>query len=63
MVCFRWWAEREIGLSKIYTALKKHSDAHPEQPWLKPAQLLVDVVESGANIKEEMYFRQQQQKK
>ena len=41
----------------MYKALKTHFDERPDEPWLKPSQLLVEVVESGATLKEEMYFR------
>ena len=54
-------ARNRIGQS--LQALKEHSDNNPEQPWLRPSKLLEDVVESGANIKEELYFRRMNNRK
>ena len=34
-----------------------------QRPWLKPCALLESVVESGASLREEMYFRKQNQNK
>lgn len=54
-----FWAEHELGLAAVYTGLKALSEQHPDQPGFIPSDLLVQVVESGATLKEELYFRNQ----
>lgn len=66
MVCVhvhRWWAERYVGLAKIYQALKAYSERYPDRAYFQPSQLLADVVESGSTVVEELYFRKLNTKK
>lgn len=57
-----FWAENERGLANVYVSLKALSDKYPGQPYFKPSPLLVQVVESGASLKEELFFRNQKKK-
>jgi hypothetical protein len=59
---FSYHAERTEGLPKIYKGLKKHHNVLYERLWLDPSPLMVSVVESGAMIKEELFFRAQREK-
>jgi hypothetical protein len=43
----------------VYTSLKALSEKYPNQPYFEPSELLIQVVESGATLKEELYFRNQ----
>lgn len=52
-----FWAEHQQGLGNVYSALKSLSEKHPTQPYFSPSPLLIAVVESGASLKEEIYFR------
>lgn len=52
-----WWAEREVGLDKVLKSLEQYAIKFPQQPHLKPAQLLVDVVSSGKSIKQVLAAR------
>ena len=52
-----YWAEREIGLTEIYKKLKFYYELYPKQEYFKPCQLLIDLVESGSSISEELYCR------
>jgi hypothetical protein len=54
-----FWAEHEKGLANVYTSLKALSEKYPNQPYFEPSELLIQVVESGATLKEELYFRNQ----
>mmetsp|Transcript_10793 Transcript_10793/g.16413 ORF Transcript_10793/g.16413 Transcript_10793/m.16413 type:complete len:714 (-) Transcript_10793:79-2220(-) len=58
-----WWAEREIGLTKLFQSLQSYFDKNPKRHWLKPSKFLGDVVESGSSVKEELYFRNLNNKK
>lgn len=50
-----WWAEREMGLRNVATAMLKYVDRYPLR--FEACSLLKDVVASGASLKEEMFFR------
>jgi len=52
-----WWAEREIGLVRVLTSIKKYHEKYPDKKWWKPSKLLEDIVASGSTIREELYFR------
>jgi hypothetical protein len=54
-----FWAEHQQGLANVYTSLKTLSEKHPGQPYFQPSELLIQVVESGATLKEELFFRNQ----
>lgn len=58
-----YWAEREIGLTEVYSKLKIYSEKYPSQDYFKPCKLLCDLVESGASIREELYFRDHEELK
>jgi hypothetical protein len=52
-----FWAEHDQGFANVYTALKELSEKFPGQPYFVPSPLLIQVVESGASLKEELFFR------
>lgn len=54
-----FWAEQEQGLANVYSSLKALAEKYPNQPYFEPSELLIQVVESGASLKEELYFRNQ----
>lgn len=49
-----FWAEKEQGLEKVLRALQAHYEAHPQQPWLKPAGLLEEAVKNQSSIKKQL---------
>ena len=52
-----FYAEHEVSLLKVYRGLTTYYKTGLQRPWLKPCELLETVVESGASLREEMYFR------
>ncbi len=59
----RWWAEREISLAVVLTAIKKYHKMFPNEPHWKPSSLLESAVASGAPLREELHFFRDAQKK
>ena len=55
----RFHAERNISLLKVYRGLKEYHEKLHHRPWFTPNSLLESVVESGASLREEIYFRSQ----
>ena len=55
-----YWAEKEQGLAKVLEALRGYHEAHPDQPWLKPAALLESAVANKTSIKKELKSMQQE---
>jgi hypothetical protein len=53
----RWWAEKEIGLQNVLSALQIHSANFPQQPHLKPSELLVEAVKQGKSLQETLATR------
>lgn len=49
-----FWAENEQGLPKVLETLQRLYDAHPDQPWLKPAAILKNAVKNKTSIKKEL---------
>jgi hypothetical protein len=56
-LCRRWWAEKEIGLQNVLNALQTHSEKFPQQPHLKPSDLLVEAVKQGKSLQETLATR------
>ena len=53
-----------MSVLQVYRGLMKHYKAClVQRPWLQPSDLLESVVESGASLREEMFFRKQNQAK
>jgi len=44
------WAEREIGLKRIYETLSKYSKQFPDRPWFRPSELLRKCVEGKMSL-------------
>jgi len=59
MSCCRRWAEKEITLVEVYSRLKHYQELYPTQEYFKPSRLLENIVQSGASVREEMYYRKQ----
>lgn len=55
-----FWAEKEQGLSTVLASLQRYYEAHPNQPWLKPAVILENAVKNNTSIKKELkaFFQQ-----
>jgi hypothetical protein len=51
------WAEKEVTLVEVYARLKHYEELYPTQKYFKPSRLLENIVQSGASVREEMYFR------
>lgn len=47
-----WWAENEVGLSKVLDALSTYSKKYPQQPHLQPSELLTEAVAKGQSLKQ-----------
>ena len=52
-----FWAEHDRGLTNVFSSLKELAEKYPHQPYFKPSELLTQVSESGASLKEELFFR------
>ena len=59
---YRYNAERNVGLAKIYKSLKSHHENLYERPWLKPHPFLISIVEAQSSISKEMYIMKVQKK-
>ena len=59
---YRYNAERNVGLAKIYKSLKSHHENLYERPWLKPHPFLISIVEAQSSIRKEMYIIKVQKK-
>ena len=55
-VC-RHWAEKEVSFVTLLTRLQHYSKLYPNQSYFQPSKLLETIVECGATLSEELYFR------
>lgn len=55
----RFWAENSAKFAEVLVRLKHYAAQYPIAKHYDPCPLLVDLVESGANLKEELYYRAQ----
>jgi len=56
----RWWAEKYVGLVKVFAGLEALREKSPSLPQFQSCSLLKDIARSGSTINEELFYRQQQ---
>jgi hypothetical protein len=59
---YKYNAERNLGLAKIYKSLKQYHENLYERSWMKPHPFSITIVETQSSITEEMYFMKEQKK-